>query len=330
MIRISSKAYKKAGIFGCRLFFFPRIAAPIPLWYNVPDKKRRIRRLNDENGENNGMNEIENVFARRLRRGKVVFGAFYSRELKLDWNYAVYLPAGYDEKDDTKKYPVIYLLHGAYGNCTDFLEKFSTPDMVDELIAQGRLPECIVAFVDGFNAFYLDGPAMKMESAVMNDLIPFIESTYHGMGTKEGRVIGGISMGGFGTARFCLKYPQMFAHAIMLSPAVWHEVVPGKASCAGWGLFTQHLKDDWMACHPEAYLESYAKADSPVNFFIAHGLADVDVLAEDVEMFVDKLRKVAPVVYLPAEGEEHCWPFWKIGLRTGLEYAGKFMLGTDK
>lgn len=272
------------------------------------------------------MKDILDVFQNRLRRGQVVSGAFYSKELKLDWNYAVYLPAGYDEKDETKKYPVIYLLHGAYGGYDNFLRMFSTPEMMDELIACGKMPKAVVAFVDGFNAFYIDGPAFKMESAVIHDLIPFVESRYHGMGTKEGRVIGGISMGGFGTARFCLKYPQMFSCAIMLSPAVWHELVVGRSSCASWGLFTENLKETWVSYHPEAYLESYAKAGSPVRFFIAHGTKDAAVPIDDCEIFVEKLRKVTPVDYAAAEGEEHSWPFWKIGMLTGLEYAGRLLL----
>ena len=274
-----------------------------------------------------GMNEMENVFARRLRRGQVVSSAFYSRELKLDWNYSVYLPAGYDAKDTTKKYPVIYLLHGAYGGHDNFLRMFSTPNMMNELIAQGKMPEAVVAFVDGFNSFYVDGPAFKMESAIINDLIPFIESTYHGMGTKEGRVIGGISMGGFGTARFCLKYPQRFSCAVMLSPAVWHEIEEGKCSCASWGLFKEFLtKDRWQSVHPEAYLEGYAKAQSPVRFFIAHGTKDAAVPLADVTAFCERLQAFAPVDYVTAEGEEHAWPFWEMGMRTGLEYAGRVLL----
>ena len=274
------------------------------------------------------MKEIAKAFDARLRPGQTVSAAFYSKEMKLDWNYSVYLPAGYDEKDEDKKYPVIYLLHGAYGNYTNFQQQFSTAEMMDELIAQEKMPEAIVAFVDGFNSFYVDGPAYKMESAIIKDLIPFVESTYHGMGTKEGRVIGGISMGGFGTARFCLKYPQMFSCAIMLSPAVWHEIVEGKCSCASWGLFREHLtKENWAAVHPEAYFETYAKADSPVSFFIAHGTKDEAVPVEDAQVFVRKLRAWTPAEYLEAEGETHSWPFWKVGMRTGLEYAGRLLLG---
>lgn len=272
------------------------------------------------------MKEILEAFKGRLRPGQTVSAAFYSKEMKLDWNYSAYLPAGYDEKDDTQKYPVIYLLHGAYGCYTNFQQQFSTAEMMDEMIAQGKMPRAVVVFVDGFNSFYVDGPAFKMESAVINDLIPFIESTYHGMGCKAGRVIGGISMGGFGAGRFCLKYPQMFSCAIMLSPAVWHEIAAGTCSCAGWGLFEEYLtKERWKSVHPEAYLESYAKANSPVSFFIAHGTKDAAVPIEDAEIFVRKLRRYTSAEYIAAEGEEHSWPFWKAGMRTGLEYAGRLL-----
>ena len=72
----------------------------------------------------------------------------------MDWNYDVYLPAGYNPKS-SKRYPVLYMLHGIYGNHRNLLERFNSQQILD-----GEIHRCnkkmIVVFVDGFNSFYIN------------------------------------------------------------------------------------------------------------------------------------------------------------------------------
>ena len=63
----------------------------------------------------------------------------------------------------------------------------------DISLQSGELPECIAVFIDGYNSFYYDGPGLAMETAIIHDLIPFIDKTYNTLASKEGRIIGGIS-----------------------------------------------------------------------------------------------------------------------------------------
>lgn len=248
---------------------------------------------------------------------------WYSETLKQDCNYTVYLPASYDASNKEQKYPVIYLMHGVGGHQLNMIERFSTPDILNKLIGEGALPECIAVFIDGYNSFYYDGPGLKMETAIIKDLIPFIDKTYHTDATKAGRMIGGISMGGYGAARFALKYPEMFSAALLLSPAVWKNA-KGNA-CSSLHLFNNFDQATWDAEHPTAFLSSYAAANSPVNFYIIHGTADTTVPVADVELFVDKLKKVAPVEYVPYQDGVHAWPTWKITCEEALRYAGTLL-----
>ena len=119
---------------------------------------------------------------------------WYSETLKQDCNYSVYLPASYDENNKAQAYPVIYLMHGVGGHQLNMIERFSTPDILNDLIGSGELPECIAVFIDGYNSFYYDGPGLAMETAIIHDLIPFIDKTYNTLASKEGRIIGGLSM----------------------------------------------------------------------------------------------------------------------------------------
>ena len=249
---------------------------------------------------------------------------WYSETLKLDCNYSIYLPASYDENDETQAYPVIYLMHGVGGHQLNMIERFSTPDILNKLIGEGTLPECIVVFIDGYNSFYYDGPGLSMETAIINDLIPFIDETYNTLATKEGRMIGGISMGGYGAARFAIKYPELFSTALLLSPAVWQES-QGNV-CSSLHVFNNMEQETWEAEHPVAFLDSYVEANSPVNFYIIHGTEDAAVDPADVEWFVGELKAVgANVEYVPYEGGIHAWTTWVETCEQALIYAGSIL-----
>ena len=266
-------------------------------------------------------------------KGSTTSPDLYSPALKLDWNYTAYLPASYDEGNTTQKYPVIYLLHGAYGNHTNMQERFSTSDIMNELIGAGKMPEAVVVFVDGFNSYYVDGPAFAMETALIEDLIPYIEEKYHGMGTKEGRIIGGISMGGYGAARYAMKYPEYFSAALLLSPAVWEDAT-GTGSVSGWHIFVdennQFSQAAWAANHPLVYKDSYLEANSPVNFYIVHGDKDTTVLPAAVSAFYEQLSEFAPATYVNYAGGTHAWATWSATTRIALEYAGSLLLEAVK
>lgn len=57
--------------------------------------------------------------------------------------------------------------------------------------------------IDGYNSFYYDGPGLAMETAIIHDLIPFIDKTYNTLASKEGRIIGGISHGWLWCSPLC-------------------------------------------------------------------------------------------------------------------------------
>ncbi len=264
--------------------------------------------------------------------GKMVAPTFYSETLKADWNFTAYLPASFDAENAEQKFPVIYLLHGAYGNHRNLVERFSTQEIMNRLITEGLMSEAVVVFVDGFNSYYVDGPALDMESAIINDLIPYMEETYHGLGTKEGRIIGGISMGGYGAARFAMKYPEMFNAALLLSPAVWDDPA-GQGSVSGWHVFVndegEFDANVWAENHPLVYAEEYKAKASPVNFYIAHGSEDTTVVPEAVDTFAAKLGEFAPVEYVTYEGGVHAWTTWKITTEMALAYTGSLLTGGD-
>ncbi|HBL71823.1 MAG TPA: esterase, partial [Bacteroidales bacterium] len=131
----------------------------------------------------------------------------------------VYTPPGYDQ---TKRYPVLYLLHGIGGDEKEWFNQGRPHVILDNLYAQNKLTPMIVVLPNG--------RAMKDDRAVGNiydrervqafatfeqdllkDLIPYIEKHYPVIADREHRAIAGLSMGGGQSLNFGLGNLDVFA-----------------------------------------------------------------------------------------------------------------------
>ena len=129
----------------------------------------------------------------------------------------VYLPPNYDT---TKRYPVIYLLHGYGGNHMTLQAVEDVKSIADYLISTGAMPEAIIVTPDASNdlggSFYTNSmynsiPVFGLfENYIIYEVIPHIDSTYSTIASQEGRAIVGISMGGYGAAKLGIKHSDMF------------------------------------------------------------------------------------------------------------------------
>ncbi|HEV8254777.1 MAG TPA: alpha/beta hydrolase family protein [Vicinamibacteria bacterium] len=144
-------------------------------------------------------------------------GTFMSASLGREAAYAVQLPPSY--ASGTKKYPVVYALHGLFEGA-GFWELRGLAAQLEALWAKGELPEFLVVAVDGGNSFYLNGPSGKYQDLVTRDAVSHVESTYRVAAGRTRRALLGISMGGYGALRIALSQPEVFgavaAHSAML------------------------------------------------------------------------------------------------------------------
>ncbi|GAB6140824.1 alpha/beta hydrolase-fold protein [Methylosoma difficile] len=133
---------------------------------------------------------------------------FDSQAIGQPVGYSIYLPPSYAAGN--QHYPVIYWLHGKTGNESRgaYLAKY-----LNDAIAQGILKETIMVFpnggVDNFYTDAFDG-GVKVESMIINELLPFIDKQYRTLANRENRALIGFSMGGFGALKFYCKYPEKF------------------------------------------------------------------------------------------------------------------------
>lgn len=143
---------------------------------------------------------------------------FESKRVGAPLPYHVVLPADY--KSDSAKgrrYPVLYLLHGLGGNAENWV---SARSRLADYAA--RHPLILVA-VEGRDGWYTDSatvPNEKFESYIVEELIPDVDRRFRTLAAREGRGVAGLSMGGYGSLKFGLKHPQLFAFAGSMSGAL--------------------------------------------------------------------------------------------------------------
>jgi endo-1,4-beta-xylanase len=146
---------------------------------------------------------------------------YHSASMGHDVGYCIYLPPGY-ESAPARRYPVIYNLHGAGGDETRGL---LAAEVLHEGILAGRWPEMILVFPNGGKRTHYkdsyDGRSMA-ETTVIKELIPHVDATYRTIAARHGRCIEGFSMGGRGSTRLALKYPEMFCSLFNQAGNVFH------------------------------------------------------------------------------------------------------------
>jgi S-formylglutathione hydrolase FrmB len=142
----------------------------------------------------------------------------------------VLVPAGYSPT--AAPYQVLYLLHGHGGSANDWWSKTGTNgDSLEKIV--GGLPLIVVMPDGGYDGWYSDwygvdvdghsgaaASAPAWETFHTAELIRFIDTTYHVRKDRGGRLIAGLSMGGFGALSYAARHPDLFAAAGSFSGAI--------------------------------------------------------------------------------------------------------------
>lgn len=179
-----------------------------------------------------GLGDLYSV--NNVPHGTVARRWYDSPVLEKSRRVTIYTPAGYETSG--KKYPVLYLLHGAGGDEEAWIALGRTAQIMDNLIAEGKAKPMIVVMTNG-NA---DQEAAPGESSVgmtkpgmmaqkmmegswetsFPDVIKFVESQYRVDKKKSSRAICGLSMGGFHSLHISKQYPDLFDYVGLFSAAI--------------------------------------------------------------------------------------------------------------
>ncbi|MEP7075691.1 MAG: alpha/beta hydrolase family protein [Acidobacteriota bacterium] len=128
--------------------------------------------------------------------------------------YRIILPADYAASKN--RYAVIYLLHGLSGHFDNWTDKTK----LTEFAANYKF---IIVTPEGGDGWYTDSVTVandKYESYIIKELVPEIDSKFRTQADRDHRMIAGLSMGGYGSLKFGLKYPELFSVAGSFSGAI--------------------------------------------------------------------------------------------------------------
>lgn len=253
----------------------------------------------------------------------VVNREFFSPVLQRTWSYTVYLPSGYDSA--TLRYPVLYLLHGNGGDRLGWVNAGHIQATVDALVDADDMPPAVVVMPDAGTTWYVDRKE-KMETALLRDLLPDVEQTFRVIGTREGRLVAGQSMGGFGAMRCALKYPDMFAAAALLSPAIYDPEPPPNSAARQVGVFGSPTFDAqlWKSLNYPALWDSYLAKQLPVPMYINSGDDDEFLIATEATKFYSLLRRNGQPAELRIIDGAHTWAVWESTIGEALRYIFRY------
>jgi S-formylglutathione hydrolase len=146
---------------------------------------------------------------------------------------SVYLPPSYN-KDRHRRYPVLYLLHGYMDEDSNWFGAkhvfIDAPAAIDKAIAEGSR-EMIIVMPDAhtvyFGSMYSDSVVTgDWETFITHDLVSYIDTHYRTIPNRMSRGLAGHSMGGYGTIRLAMKYPEVFSSIYALSACCLSPVTP--------------------------------------------------------------------------------------------------------
>ena len=220
---------------------------------------------------------------------------------------------------------MLYLLHGNRGEARDFTDEAHVRETADDLIRRGEIPPALIVMPDAGSSWYVDRRE-RMETAFLEDLLPEVERSLPALGSRRGRVIAGVSMGGYGALRFVLERPDLFAAAALLSPAIYVPVPPNFSPARRDGPFGAHGFDpaDWRALNYPSLFDGYLRAGTPVPLYLFSGRDDeLDIAGETrtLDALLTKSGQPHELHFLPGG---HSWSVWRAALPDALRYVFRF------
>jgi enterochelin esterase-like enzyme len=237
---------------------------------------------------------------RDVPHGEIRMRRYYSSVFN-DWRrFYIYTPAGYDASE-TKKFPVLYLLHGGGEDERGWGTQGKTDLILDNLIADGKAKPMLVVMMDGNTggggiASFGERSLLAFENELKQVVIPFVEKNYKAETSGSSRALAGLSMGGLQTLHAGVKNHQMFSYL---------------------GVFSS----GWFANNATLSTPQYAFMKDNVNvindniklFWVAMGGKE-DIAFENCQVMLKKFDEIGIKYQYSEYPGGHTWPVWRNNL----------------
>jgi putative tributyrin esterase len=253
-----------------------------------------------------------------------------SKLMAREMPYRVILPKNYAAAK-TEKFPVLYLLHGLTGHFDNWTDK----SKLKEYAANYNY---IIVTPEGSDGWYTDSgtvPNDKYESYLVQELIPEIDAKFRTLADREHRAIAGLSMGGYGSLKFGLKYPEKIVLVGSFSGALgvtfWTE--KSKDSLSGWKAWTDSLRNVYGAqdstTRRDNDIYKILREISPETvkilpfIYVACGTEDI-FFQQNLDFSTLLIEKKIPHEFRELPGK-HDWAFWDSQVQEFLRLSQKFI-----
>ena len=261
--------------------------------------------------------------------GSIVSESIRSKVLNADVKYRVYLPDGYEVS--SARYPVVYLLHGLYGNSDDWTEKGMVKAVADELILSGEAVPMVIIMptagdedVHNVQNGYFNVKDWPYEDFFFGELMPQLETKFHCGGDKSLRAVMGLSMGGGGSVVYCQRHPELFSSCYAMSAwldnktsATRETPAPNDKLAIVCESVCEHSALDFVDAADE---ETVGKLLT-VKWFVDCG--DDDRLLLINEQFHQKMLQKKIPCELRVRNGNHTWEYWRHSVRLALPFASR-------
>jgi len=256
------------------------------------------------------------VFHAGIPHGTIDTITYESKTVGTNRRALIYTPPGYSK---SKKYPVLYLLHGIGGDEKEWYNGGSPQVILDNLYAEGKIVPMIVVLPNGRamkddratgNVMAPDKVAAfaTFEKDLLNDLIPFIESKYPVYRDKDHRAIAGLSMGGGQSLNFGLGNLDVFSWVGSFSAAP--NTKTPEALIPDPDAVKSKLKLLWISCGSSDGLLTFSKRTHdylvekgiPHIYYIEPGVHNFKVWKNGLYMFSQLIFKPVDVSTFPQYG----------------------------
>lgn len=216
-------------------------------------------------------------------------------------SYIVYTPPGYDRRR-SKKYPVLYLLHGSNDTAAGWTDMGKANFILDNLLAERRAVPMIIVMPWG-HAVPFDGPQTNntalFERYLLTEVVPQVEHKYRVATDRSHRAIVGLSMGGGQALQIGLSHLDRFC-----SVAAFSSAIPSNFSERFAGLLqnpeatNRKLDVLWIGCGRQD--PAFERNQALSELLTQHGIHNTFLPTEGLHNFAiwrRHLVEVAPLLF---------------------------------
>lgn len=243
----------------------------------------------------------------KVPHGAVATVTYFSKSLDRFRRMHIYTPPGYELGEG--KFPVFYLLHGAFDCDNSWSTVGRAGFILDNLIAAGKAKPMVVVMPAGHTGPFRFGGGLPIDDFVQdfnNDIKPYVEKNYRVYTDRKNRAIAGLSMGGSHTLNIGIPNLSEYGYIGVFSSGIF--------GITGGGPRGNASDPSWEEQHKEILDDAKLK-DGLQLFWSSTGKDDflIETSRATVEMFK---KHGFNVVYKESEGG-HTWINWR-------EYLNEF------